>query len=170
MSDALRALVDKQEIHEQLLRYCRGVDRRDRAMLDGVFHPDAVADYGALTMAGETIPDDILAAAESMRETQHLITNVLIELDGDSAVSESYFVVVATVDYDGVPHTRIRAGRYVDRLDRRDREWRIAHRTVVDDWSRLDPQGERPAGTTSRVGRRAPDDVIYASLAAMSSA
>lgn len=145
---AIRALLDKQAIYEQLLRYARAVDRRDLALLETVFHADAIADYGDRMMSGASIAADILRTAAAMRDSQHLIVNVLIDLADECANSEAYFVVSATVDHAGAPHTRLRAGRYIDRFQCRDGDWRISNRVVADDWSRLDRLDERPAGTT----------------------
>jgi len=39
---------------------------------------------------------------------------------------------------DGRRYTRTRAGRYIDRFERRDGTWRIAARSVADDWHRVD--------------------------------
>ena len=44
---ALRALLDKQAITEQLANYCRACDRLDKPLGYGVFHEDSTADYGA---------------------------------------------------------------------------------------------------------------------------
>ena len=45
---AVQLLLDKQEIYEVILRYCRGIDRLDEELLLSVFHPDAYADFGTL--------------------------------------------------------------------------------------------------------------------------
>ena len=45
---ALRVLLDKQEIHEVLMRYCRGIDRCDAELLHSVYHPDATDDHGTV--------------------------------------------------------------------------------------------------------------------------
>ena len=41
LAPALQQLIDRQEIHDCILRYCSGVDRFDREMLLSVYHPDA---------------------------------------------------------------------------------------------------------------------------------
>jgi hypothetical protein len=53
-------------------------------------------------------------------------------------------------------------GRYVDRFERRDGEWRIAARITVHDWSRIDPVTENfeHAGRF-RQGTRSTDDPVY---------
>ncbi len=47
---ALQELLDKQAIHEVLLRYCRGVDRRDEEVLRSVYHADAIHEHGEHAM------------------------------------------------------------------------------------------------------------------------
>ena len=41
----LETLVAKQAIRDALSRYCRGLDRMDKAMAYAVWHPDGTADY-----------------------------------------------------------------------------------------------------------------------------
>lgn len=44
--DRLRNLLDEREIHQVLMRYCRGCDRGDEDSLRSVVHPDAVFERG----------------------------------------------------------------------------------------------------------------------------
>ena len=44
--DKLEELVAKQEIHENLLRYARGVDRRDWALVRDTYHDGAIDWHG----------------------------------------------------------------------------------------------------------------------------
>jgi hypothetical protein len=69
-----------------------------------------------------------------MPPTQHVLSNVRFEIDGDVAFGESYVVMrSATAD---AAHTSAFA-RYVDRFERRDGEWRIAYRRLVHEWDGL---------------------------------
>ena len=90
----------------------------------------------------------------------HFIGNEYVEVDGDSAYSETYFISYATITGSGQSATRSRGGRYLDRFERRDGEWKIVRRLLVDEWSRLDdlPTPPTPAG---RVGLRSKDDPVY---------
>jgi 3-phenylpropionate/cinnamic acid dioxygenase small subunit len=76
-----------------------------------------------------------------MHFTAHHVTNVLIALEGDSAHVESYFIATQ-ISGDRQWHETV-YGRYVDRFERRDAEWKIAKRLLVLDWTRVDPAGER---------------------------
>src|SRR5690606_29336609 len=90
----LRELADKQAITEVIYRYCRGLDRLDWPTLSSVYHPDAIEDRGEALFVGPA-EDLARAALKSLTEayvvSQHLIGNILIELDGDTAFAESYF-------------------------------------------------------------------------------
>ena len=41
----LQTLLDRQAIHDVLMRYSRGLDRHDRKVLESVYWPDAVDDH-----------------------------------------------------------------------------------------------------------------------------
>jgi hypothetical protein len=71
--------------------------------------------------------------------TQHFIGNLLIEVDGDSASSETYFVARQRFGHDGMDYDFVIAGRYLDRWERRGGAFRISSRTLVWDWMRTDP-------------------------------
>ena len=40
----LRTLLDRAQIHDALMRYCRGVDRGDSELVLSALHPDATID------------------------------------------------------------------------------------------------------------------------------
>ncbi|HPG27475.1 MAG TPA: nuclear transport factor 2 family protein, partial [Myxococcota bacterium] len=96
MSDSgLRALLDQQAIRDVLSRYCRGLDRMDKEMAYAVWHDGGTAFYdGIFEGTGRGFVDWVWTAHEAMERHSHQITNVLIELDGDRASSESYVTVV----------------------------------------------------------------------------
>lgn len=131
------------EIRQVLYGYCRGVDRGDRQMLKDVYHPDALDDHGTWRGKGVDFADYIVDALDSSQgASQHHIANVLIELDGDQAAVESYFLAFHPYHADGA-HEQLAfvGGRYLDRFEQRGGHWRIARRTVVLDWTRAEVPG-----------------------------
>ena len=139
---ALRILIDKQEICEVLLRYCRGMDRLDESLLRTVYHPDATDDHGVFKGKASDFIDWALDYSKTnMKMTWHVIMNVLIEVDGDAADSEAYSVAFHRVkgqkDFDWIV-----GGRFIDRFERRKGVWKIAQRRVVFEWSRKGPATE----------------------------
>lgn len=168
-SGALQVLLDKQEIHEVLMRYCRGIDRRDLDLVLSVFHEDAHDNHtGKSELAHERFPKVLAVAEANVKRTSHTICNELVEVHGDVAASESYLVAYHRLEHDGRELDWILGARYVDRLERRSGVWRIAHRTVICDWERFDPVDDPPtdhnvAGwfTKAHKGVPGPQDFSY---------
>ena len=164
-ADAVGQLLDKQAIHEVLMRYCRGVDRIDGALISSSFHPDARCEFGKRILEGEGIGNTIAETAAAFDLTHHMVGNELIELQGDSAVGESYYLSSTVISGEHVKQVRVRAGRYVDRLERRDGEWRLAHRLVVEDWCRVDSLPELAPDTAFCPGVQGLSDPLYSMIA-----
>ena len=158
----LEELLDKQEIHEVLMRYCRGIDRRDEELLRGVYHPDATDNHGLFVgKAADFIPW-ALAGLERDESTNHFIANELIDIRGDVAHSESYVLAVhRRRQHDGSVVDLTFGGRYVDRFERRAGAWRIADRKVVLDWSRIDPVEKGFSLERFLTGKRSREDEVY---------
>jgi hypothetical protein len=152
-----------------LMRYCRGVDRGDAELLRSVYHEGAVDHHGPLqfTDAQSQFAAAVLPHLDAMNEVgQHHITNCLIELDGDTASVESYWLAFQpTKTEDGAERRNFMGGRYIDRFERRHGRWAIAERTVVIDWSRAELGGGEWAGASDypRPGRREsdPSDALF---------
>jgi hypothetical protein len=164
MTDELQILLDKQSIYEALVRYCRGVDRCDPAIVRSAYHEDASEDHGYWRGRGHDFADVV---TERLRETSsattHAITNALIEVNGDHATCESQ-VLGTVLQRDSDPQ-RIDtvAARYVDEFARRDGEWKIAKRVCVVDWFKTETvQSEAPVPMDGFLrGDRYPSDPIY---------
>lgn len=173
MDPRLAALLDKQEIEEVVLRYCRGIDRRDFELVRSCYHPDARDHHGSFSGGVDEYITWVEKLTARYLSTMHLIGNVLIELDasapGDetrAAVSETYGVSLHR-SADPKPYMNLATGfRYLDRFERRDGDWRIAERTAIGEWSIEIPQDrwwKIPEDHLS--GRRDKSDVLYRLLA-----
>jgi ketosteroid isomerase-like protein len=136
MSD-LQTLLDDHEIRHLAFRYCRALDTKDWALLDDVFVPDATAQLGspAVLEGIEAIRTRIRTALEHLDESQHLVGNHEIAVDGDTGTHRCYLQAQhIRAAADGGPNWMV-AGRYEDRLVRTDAGWRIAHRTLTVMWT-----------------------------------
>jgi hypothetical protein len=155
----LREVIARQKIADVLARYARGIDRCDLETLLSVFWPDATADYGSGAQSAPAWARATVAALQSMRRTQHALSNILVEVDGDHARAETYCQAFHEFDgADGAGVEMVVGGRYLDRLERRDGVWRISNRVYVMDWNRNGPstsqwEGGIYAGLTIRGGR-----------------
>lgn len=129
----LRELVDRQEIHDCIVRYCRGVDRLDAELLTSAYHPDAIDDHGLFVGTPDAFAAYFIAFhGENQTATQHIITNHHCELDGETAHCETYWLF-AGMNREG-PELSLGGGRYIDRMERREGRWAIAARKCLYDW------------------------------------
>jgi hypothetical protein len=159
------ALLAKQACTELVYQLARGLDRCDEGLLRSVFHPDATDDHGGFKGSANDFVGWALGALATMERTQHLIGNVLVEVVGDRAIGEAYFVANHDMhDAEGRAVRMIAAGRYLDRFERREGVWKIAHRHAVYDWNaNLDRTDNWDRSPTSprEFGRRGGGDPIY---------
>lgn len=126
-----------EAIRTCLYRVSRAIDRVDAALLRSAFHPGALIHYGKL-YEGEVEGwiASAMAHQSSQSQRQHMIGNILIRVDGDEAVAESYELDRHKTPMNGEVRDLVLGARTLDRFARRDGEWRIVERTKVMDWGR----------------------------------
>jgi hypothetical protein len=165
MSDAqtVRELADRQAITDMIYRYCRSMDRIDVELGYSIWHDDATADYGAEVYqgSGRGFIDHVCEQHRRCLTHVHQVTNILIELDGDRAGSESYVVSDLRAGAgDQVKHITT-WGRYIDQWSRRDGRWGIDKRIAIRDFSEM--RDVTPMQLPER-GARGPSDPSYGVL------
>jgi hypothetical protein len=156
----VREMKDRQQILDCIMRYCRGIDRLDRAMLLSAYHPDAVDDHGTFVGPVGKFADYVFALHTAHQQrTQHHITNHRCEIAGAEAHTESYYIFRSLNK--APPLYTTASGRYLDRLEKRDGKWGIVDRICLvdirnDAWAPTGTEGEgdympsmRNAGDTS---------------------
>jgi hypothetical protein len=143
---ALQELSDRLQIRELLDTYAVGIDTRDWALLASCCTPDAVLDYTAYGGPKGSVQEGVDWIAKAMSHiavSQHLVTNVRISLDGDTATSHCYlFSPLAADSKEGDRRTFLVGGYYDDRLRRTDDGWRLEERVAGPSWSYGVPGGE----------------------------
>jgi hypothetical protein len=147
LREQMQHMLDRQQILDCEIRYARGLDRHDEEILASVFHDDAIDHHGDFTgTIEEFVPWANALHEENWASHTHFMSNHRVEIDGDEAQSETYVQYVlrrkdgTMIDFGG--------GRYIDRLERRDGEWRISARELVHDW-RAQAEQARYARTAS---------------------
>ena len=159
-------LADREAIRDCLYRYARGMDRCDEDMLRSAYWEDATDNHLAFEGSREELIGWALPIVRMLDQGQHIIGNILIRIDGDSADVESYFYGFHRVPgADGVARDSVGCGRYLDRFEKRNDEWRIIKRIVVTDWFRqYDDSADWSQGFMGMKidpGGRYPDDQSY---------
>ena len=118
------------EAQQVILRVARCSDRSDVPGLVANFTDDVVLEAGGRTVEGRDALFEFFGGAHATpvetERTKHVVTNTLVETDGDGLRTTSYWHVLRSW---GIANW----GRYLDRLVHADGEWRIAQRTVLVD-------------------------------------
>jgi hypothetical protein len=123
----VRYLMDRTEILECISRHARGCDRHDIDLITSAYHDDGVDEHGHAVNLGPAYGSWANKThAETSRVHTHNITTHTCDIDGDTAHAESY-VIVVLIGPDSKSAQFI-TGRYIDRLERREGQWRIAVR------------------------------------------
>jgi len=161
LNERLRHLLDLEDIRACLRRYTRGLDRHDVEMISSAFWPDAQVNY---LDAFSGARDAFVAWGNAHHEAgyvvhQHHITNVNADIDGETAHVESYVLYFLRTKDD---QQNVGSGRYIDKFERRDGDWRIVLREFLPEMYLSLPVGPRrtvsdPPGR----GRWDRDDISY---------
>jgi hypothetical protein len=169
---SIEEVADQQAITAVLFRYCRALDRMDRELALSCWHPGGTDNHAPLYSGNAAgFIDWLWPVHANMVVTRHVVSNILINLKGDSAGSECYWTLTLRIPQDGRLYDAQSGGRYVDRFERIDGAWAIRHRQSIRDWSRVDevpstaghsalikPNSPNVAET---LGRRDSDDFSY---------
>lgn len=127
-----RQLADRQAIVEVIDRYATSLDSKEYERFQTCFSEDAIVHYGedlVGPVAAAAYAESVLSRYEF---TQHLLGNYEIALDGDRASARTY-LHASHITSEG--EIWVVGGTYVDRLERRDGEWKIVERDLVPKWS-----------------------------------
>lgn len=159
--DTLTALADRQAITDLIYRYCRAVDRLDVELGHSIWHEDGVADYdhGFYQGPGKGVIDLICAQHRRMLHHSHQVSNILIELAGDRATSESYVTASLRTMMDERLVQITVFGRYLDRWSRRGGRWGLDERVSIRDFDEIREVTEMKRYESAR---RDKDDPSYA--------
>lgn len=161
-------LADREAIRETLYRYARGIDRIDADMIRSAYWPDAVDTHLEFKGDTEAYIAWVFPQLKAMDQTMHMISNVLISLNGNAADVESYYYGYHRAEIDGRKIDVVGSGRYLDKFEKRGDEWRVAQRFVTTDWFREYPDSaDWSAGMLGMhldIGGRYPEDPSYTKL------
>ncbi|MFJ2028682.1 nuclear transport factor 2 family protein [Streptosporangium sp. NPDC087985] len=170
MESRIQDLLAKQDIADVLARFMRACDRGDVAALRQCYHAGAIEDHAGKYFGDaqewiDTIADRITAPDHL---TTHVLSNILVDVDGDTARAEAYVTTTSRRLIDGQSWDVQTQSRLIDRFDRIAGDWRISHRVLVMEWCREYPSSESwglgtsfadPSGIAR--GAKYPHDPVY---------
>lgn len=130
---ALQMLLDERAIVRALSQFARIADTKKFGELGEVFADNVTFDYGS----GHD-ERGLHALRELMRRhldrcggTQHLIGSIIIDVEGDRAVSRAYVQARHQRPGELVGAVLDTNGEYIDRWERRTQGWRIVRRDTT---------------------------------------
>ena|SRR5690554_1117065 len=137
VQEKLQELLDKEEIFALSSTYMRGLDRLEPDLVRSVYHDDATDDRGFFQGGPDAFVDFAMQALADHQANHHMLGQARIDVEGDVAFGEIYFQAFHRIIENGAEKDFVVIGRYVDRYEKRDGHWKIAHRSELNDacWS-----------------------------------
>jgi hypothetical protein len=165
----IEQLLDRQEIEDVLIGYARGADRGDAELIAAAYHPDAIEDHGGVFVGPAADYVGMLAKIlPNAPLMTHICTNISIALDGNRALTECYFLTFSRRDSAEDRYDSLTLARCIDRFERRNDSWRIAHRRLAWEWNHEMPIAETwgrgtiiPDLAKAVRGAKKPHDILY---------
>ncbi len=159
----IQLFLDRQEIMELSWKYSRACDRLDTDLLSQVYWPDGTDDHGIFKGTAPEYVEWVMGLLKQWTSSHQTNSNFLIDVDGDIATGEVHWTGFYRYVIDGQPMDQLAAGRYLDKYERRNGEWRILHRTCTSEWSRVEKVEEdwRADPGPSIMGVRDKSDPVY---------
>lgn len=154
---------DRREIHQAVLRYCRGIDRLDMDLVRSAYHPGGIDHHTGFSGPIEEFIEWVSVGLSRFDGTMHLIGNHFVEGSGNVAVSETYGTAVHWGSPSDDHRRNFTSGfRYVDHFEKREGRWAVVERWAVREWTRSDAGRYMPKEGDGPAPRRDREDLVYA--------
>jgi len=122
---------DRAAVIDTVNRYATALDSREWTLLDEVFTPDAVADFGAGPLHGrDALCGLIRRMLDGSGPSQHLLANHRVEVRGDTARCVCQVRAFSAGAGAAAGRSYELFGEYRDQLVRTPEGWRIARREM----------------------------------------
>ena len=125
----LEELIAERDIYRQLVKFARAMDERDWESIKSITADDIKAEFGMGEIQGSTAVIDFMRSfLDNCGITQHLLGNIIIDVVGDKATSQSY-VSDMHLSKDPANDSHFRTlGDYSDKWSKVDGTWIMTHR------------------------------------------
>jgi len=137
LDERVQELWDRDRITQLPMRYARGVDRRDWALVRSCFADEATVDGTRSSGPIDIYLAELRPGVERFSSTMHVMANQLVDISGDRGEIETYAVAFHwAVEPAGSSHpdNLVVGVRYHDEVRRVRDGWVIARRRVSGDW------------------------------------
>jgi hypothetical protein len=130
----LQSFLEREKIRDCIARLARGEDRRDAQLINASYWPDSTTDYGVFRGTFDEYLAWVVPGSPAIPVTQHVLGQSVIEPNGGTALVETQVMSYHRIVMGEEERDTVIGGRYLDRMEKRGGEWRIAQRTMLYDW------------------------------------
>lgn len=134
VTEEMRDLLERDKIRNCIVRLARGEDRRNAGVIRASYWPDSTTDYGVFVGSFDEYLAWVVPGSPAIPVTQHVLGQSVIDHKGDTALVETQVVSYHRINMGEEERDTVIGGRYLDQMERRGDEWRIAQRTMLYDW------------------------------------
>ena len=136
MGTELQRLVDENACQKLITEYFHNVDFGNSDAIPELFMPDGRLSGPGIEIVGRDEIRAFLSKSQSIqrRQSRHLCTNIVIQVDGDQATSHCYLLNFRHDSQTGIAESPAPSGlpkfvgEYHDRFSRTDQGWKFASR------------------------------------------
>lgn len=137
---SIETLIGRAEISDVVLRYATAVDSRDWPLYRSIFADPLTVDFSSWSGDPEiSLPvsdwvELVRKTLSGFDATQHLSSNHVITLSGDTAICVSYMVARHYLVENGDRLMHSIGGHYTNRFIKTPHGWKICHCTLTVTW------------------------------------
>jgi len=163
----IQELKDNQDITQLLYRNVKSIDRLDLELMKSTYWEDAIQDHqdpiNPIDYSGNAweFCDYAVSELAKIECTHHRLSNITIDINGDKAYAEAYVWAYHYVKTPEGNKEGILLGRYQNKLEKRNGEWRIAYRLTVFDANQMFDATDVWSDDFRNMGARLHDDKSY---------
>lgn len=153
---------DRQEILDLISKYCRAIDRADYVAVREIYATDGVDHHTGFSGPADKFVEWLKLRTAVFTGTMHILGTHLANVDGDTAVAETYGTAHHWGEPSDDPSINFTSGfRYLDTLRRDTEGWRIVTRHAVREWTKSDAGLLQPPEGPGFRGVRGSSDPLF---------
>jgi hypothetical protein len=153
---------DRLQLEDLHSRFIHAGDRRDYDLLRSLYADGATEEHGAFNGPKEDFVDWLRQVHENFESVTHVITNILLSVEGDVAESESRGCTYLTLTADR-PYNLIVVNRHFDQYRKTAGRWLFTKRSLCLDWVQefAPREAELELVKANPLGRMDREDPVY---------
>lgn len=138
---AVQMLLDRAAVIDTVNRYATAIDTRDWALLRSCFTEDLEADFTSFGVrevahGADGWVEAVRATIDGLDASQHVITNHVVDVDGDTATCVAYIQAEHFLANDRGDNFYTIGGYYTEDLVRTGDGWKIRKYAITVTWHR----------------------------------